>query len=219
MRGGCPGWAGRAASRPSADDPRHDRRDSREISRVLVAARVPRGRTLADVAGPPRPWVRLRHVARACRARRGAVRRRARCGRRVGMVSNPGGVTAAHGGCPARISAGPTAPAPVPAGFGSHDAGRGGRLIAGSPSRHGGDDVLPEPYQRRHRDVARHAYRVGGHVAEVEPEQACALFSHLPSADGYRYEDVTTEVAACDPPLPPDVFAGGVPSQPIAIRD
>ena len=149
------------------------------------------------------------------------------------MVSNPGGVTAAHGGCPARISAGPTAPAPVPAGFGSRDAGRGGRLIAGSPSRHGGADVLPEPYQRRHRDVARHAYRVGGHVAEVEPEQACALFSHLPSADGYRYEDVTTEVAACDPPLPLDgdyvgpaaivgytvVFAGGVPSHAIAICD
>src|SRR5205823_10009840 len=90
---------------------------------------------LPTFAGPPRPWVRLRHVARACRARRGAVRRRARCGRRVGMVSNPGGVTAVHGGCPARISAGPTAPAPVPAGLGSRDAGRGGRLIAGSPSR------------------------------------------------------------------------------------
>ena len=47
--GDVPAGLGRAASRPSADDPRHDRRDPREISRVLVAARVPRGRTVADV--------------------------------------------------------------------------------------------------------------------------------------------------------------------------
>src|SRR5439155_11881398 len=62
---------------------------------------------------------------------------------------------------------------------------------------------------------------------------ACALFSNLPNADGYRYEDVTAEVAACDLPLPLDgdyvgpativgytvVFAGGVPSHAIAICD
>ncbi len=64
-------------------------------------------------------------------------------------------------------------------------------------------------------------------------KQACALFSNRPSADGYRYEDLTAAVAARDVPVPLDgdyvgpativgytvVFAGGVPSHAIAICD
>jgi acetyl-CoA C-acetyltransferase len=77
--------------------------------------------------------------------------------------------------------------------------------------------------------------RIGlvSNLSGIFGKQACALFSNLPNADGYRYEDVTSEVAACDPPLPLDgdyvgpaaivgytvVFAGGVPSHAIAICD
>jgi acetyl-CoA C-acetyltransferase len=64
-------------------------------------------------------------------------------------------------------------------------------------------------------------------------KQACALFSNSPNPDGYRYEDVTAEVAARDLPVPLDgdyvgpavivgytvVFAGGVASHAIAICD
>jgi acetyl-CoA C-acetyltransferase len=77
--------------------------------------------------------------------------------------------------------------------------------------------------------------RIGlvSNLSGIFGKQACALFSNLPNADGYRYEDVTSEVAACDLPLPLDgdyvgpaaivgytvVFAGGVPSHAIAICD
>ncbi len=79
------------------------------------------------------------------------------------------------------------------------------------------------------------ARRIGlvSNLSGIFGKQACALFSNLPNADGYRYEDVTAEVAACDLPLPLDgdyvgpativgytvVFAGGVPSHAIAICD
>jgi len=77
--------------------------------------------------------------------------------------------------------------------------------------------------------------RIGlvSNLSGIFGKQACALFSNLPSAAGYRYEDVTAEVAACDHPLPLDgdyvgpaaivgytvVFVGGMPSHAIAICD
>jgi len=77
--------------------------------------------------------------------------------------------------------------------------------------------------------------RIGlvSNLSGIFAKQACALFSNLPNADGYRYEDVTAAVAARDLPLPLDgdyvgpativgytvVFAGGVPSHAIAICD
>ena len=77
--------------------------------------------------------------------------------------------------------------------------------------------------------------RIGlvSNLSGIFAKQACALFSNLPNADGYRYEDVTAEVAARDLPLPLDgdhvgpativgytvVFAGGAPSHAIAICD
>jgi acetyl-CoA C-acetyltransferase len=77
--------------------------------------------------------------------------------------------------------------------------------------------------------------RIGlvSNLSGIFGKQACALFSNLPNADGYRYEDLTAEVAACDPPLPLDgdyvgpaavvgytvVYAGGRPSHAIAICD
>jgi len=77
--------------------------------------------------------------------------------------------------------------------------------------------------------------RIGlvSNLSGIFGKQACALFSNLPDADGYRYEDVTAAVAACDPPLPLDgdhvgpativgytvVFGGGMPSHAIAICD
>jgi hypothetical protein len=64
-------------------------------------------------------------------------------------------------------------------------------------------------------------------------KQACAVFSTVPSAEGYRYEDVTAAVAAREVPLAlrddhvgpativgyTVVFAGAVPSHAIAICD
>jgi acetyl-CoA C-acetyltransferase len=77
--------------------------------------------------------------------------------------------------------------------------------------------------------------RIGlvSNLSGIFGKQACALFSNLPNADGYRYQDVTAEVAACDLPLPLDgdyvgpaaiagytvVFVGGVPSHAIGICD
>src|SRR5262249_11425254 len=64
-------------------------------------------------------------------------------------------------------------------------------------------------------------------------KQAVALFSNLPNADGYGYDDVTASVAACDPALPLDgdyvgpativgytvVFVRDVASHAIAVCD
>jgi len=77
--------------------------------------------------------------------------------------------------------------------------------------------------------------RIGlvSNLSGIFGKQACALFSNLPNADGYRYEDITAAVAACDLPLALDgdyvgpatvvgytvVFVGGVPSHGIAICD
>ena len=77
--------------------------------------------------------------------------------------------------------------------------------------------------------------RIGlvSNLSGIFGKQACAVFSNLPNADGYRYEDVTAEVAARDLPLPLDggyvgpaaivgytvVFVGGAPSHAIAICD
>jgi acetyl-CoA C-acetyltransferase len=79
------------------------------------------------------------------------------------------------------------------------------------------------------------ARRIGlvSNLSGIFGKQACALFSNLPGADGYRYEDLTAEVAARDVPVPLDgdyvgpatvvgytvVFAGGRPSHAIAICD
>ena len=79
------------------------------------------------------------------------------------------------------------------------------------------------------------ARRIGlvSNLSGIFGKQACALFSNLPNADGYRYEDITAAVAACDLPLALDgdyvgpatvvgytvVFVGGVPSHGIAICD
>jgi acetyl-CoA C-acetyltransferase len=77
--------------------------------------------------------------------------------------------------------------------------------------------------------------RIGlvSNLSGIFAKQACAVFSNRPSANGYRYEDVTAEVAACDPPLPLDgdyagpatvvgytvVFVGGAASHAVAICD
>ena len=64
-------------------------------------------------------------------------------------------------------------------------------------------------------------------------KQACAIFSNTPSEEGYRFADVTAEVAAVDRPLPLDSdytgpatvagytvgFQNGVPARAIAICD
>jgi acetyl-CoA C-acetyltransferase len=64
-------------------------------------------------------------------------------------------------------------------------------------------------------------------------KQGCALFSNVPNADGYRYEDITAAVTAADPPCALDdryvgpatvvgytvVFQGGQPSHGVAICD
>jgi acetyl-CoA C-acetyltransferase len=77
--------------------------------------------------------------------------------------------------------------------------------------------------------------RIGlvANLSGIFAKQACAVFSNLPNPDGYRFEDVTAEVAAQDAPVPMAVnyvgpatiagctviFAGGAPSHAIAICD
>jgi acetyl-CoA C-acetyltransferase len=77
--------------------------------------------------------------------------------------------------------------------------------------------------------------RIGlvSNLSGIFGKQACALFSNVPGADGYRYEDLTAAVAARDLPVPLDgdyagpatvvgytvVFTGGVPSHAVAICD
>lgn len=70
-------------------------------------------------------------------------------------------------------------------------------------------------------------------LSGIFAKQACAIFSNVPGPDGYRFEDVTAEVAARDVPRPLNgdwvgpatvvgctvVFAGGVPSHAIAVCD
>jgi len=77
--------------------------------------------------------------------------------------------------------------------------------------------------------------RVGlvSNLSGIFSKQACAVLSTEPSAAGYRFEDVTAEVAAANPPLPirddyvgpativgyTVVFAGGAPSHALAYCD
>jgi acetyl-CoA C-acetyltransferase len=77
--------------------------------------------------------------------------------------------------------------------------------------------------------------RVGlvSNLSGIFGKQACALFSNVANADGYRYEDVTAAVAGRDRPVPLDgdyvgpatvvgytvVHAGGMPSHAIAVCD
>ncbi len=77
--------------------------------------------------------------------------------------------------------------------------------------------------------------RVGlvSNLSGIFSKQACAVLSTQPSADGYRFEDVTAEVAAANPPVPirdgyvgpativgyTVVFAGDAPSHAIAYCD
>src|SRR5262249_36633179 len=77
--------------------------------------------------------------------------------------------------------------------------------------------------------------RIGlvSNLSGILAKHAVALFFNVPSADGYRYEDVAAVVAARDAPLPLDgdytgpativgytvVFVGGMPSHAIAICD
>lgn len=81
----------------------------------------------------------------------------------------------------------------------------------------------------------RSELRIGlvSNLSGIFGKQACALFANVPNADGYRYEDVTAAVAACDRPLPLDadyvgpativgytvVCVGGIASHAIAICD
>ena len=77
--------------------------------------------------------------------------------------------------------------------------------------------------------------RVGlvSNLSGIFSKQACAVFSNVPNAEGWRFEDVTATAAAEDPPVPlrgdyagpatvvgyTVVFQGGSPSHAIAICD
>jgi hypothetical protein len=77
--------------------------------------------------------------------------------------------------------------------------------------------------------------RVGlvSNLSGIFSKQACALFSNEPNPGGFQFEDVTSEVAARDLPVPlrddytgpatvvgyTVVFQGSVPSHAIAICD
>lgn len=79
------------------------------------------------------------------------------------------------------------------------------------------------------------ARRVGlvSNLSGIFSKQACAVLATTPSAHGYRFEDVTAEVATANPPLPirddyvgpativgyTVVFVGGAPSHAIAYCD
>jgi len=79
---------------------------------------------------------------------------------------------------------------------------------------------------------ARHLGLVSN-LSGIFGKQGCALFSNLPNRDGYRFEDITDEVAAQDPPVAIDatyvgpatvvgytvVYARETPTHAIAICD
>jgi acetyl-CoA C-acetyltransferase len=85
------------------------------------------------------------------------------------------------------------------------------------------------------RDAEPGPRRIGlvSNLSGIFGKQACAVFSNVPAADGYRWEDVTAAAAARDVPVPlrddyvgpativgyTVVFAGAVPSHAIAICD
>lgn len=86
------------------------------------------------------------------------------------------------------------------------------------------------------RGAARGAARRVGLVSNLSgifSKQACAVLANAPGPEGYRFEDVTAEVAAANPPVPirddyvgpatiigyTVVFAGGAPSHAIAYCD
>jgi acetyl-CoA C-acetyltransferase len=86
------------------------------------------------------------------------------------------------------------------------------------------------------RDTGKGSQRRVGLVSNLSGifgKQGCALFSNLPAANGYRYEDVTEAAAAADPPVPLDadyvgpativgytvVFVGGQASHSLAVCD
>jgi acetyl-CoA C-acetyltransferase len=81
--------------------------------------------------------------------------------------------------------------------------------------------------------AARRRVGLVSNLSGIFSKQACALFSNEPNPAGYRFEDVTAEVAAEDPPVPlrddytgpatvvgyTVVFQGDTPSHAIAICD
>jgi hypothetical protein len=85
------------------------------------------------------------------------------------------------------------------------------------------------------RGADRSGRRIGlvANLSGIFGKQACALFSDVPGEGGYRYEDVTAEVAARDLPLPlaedyagpativgyTVVFQNAAPSHAIAVCD
>jgi acetyl-CoA C-acetyltransferase len=77
--------------------------------------------------------------------------------------------------------------------------------------------------------------RVGlvANLSGIFSKQACAVFANRPAASGYRFEDVTADVAAREKPVPlrddyvgratiigyTVVFQGGAPAHAIAVCD
>jgi hypothetical protein len=87
----------------------------------------------------------------------------------------------------------------------------------------------------RAESAARHTRQVGlvTNLSGIFGKQGCMLLSNVPNDAGYRFEDVTDQVAAADPPVPLDpdyagsativgytvVFDGPAPSHALAICD
>jgi acetyl-CoA C-acetyltransferase len=85
------------------------------------------------------------------------------------------------------------------------------------------------------RDERGGARRVGlvSNLSGIFSKQACGIFANTPNPDGYRFEDVTADVAARNPPVAIDeeytgpatvvgytvVFMAGEPSHAIAVCD
>lgn len=83
------------------------------------------------------------------------------------------------------------------------------------------------------RDQGERGVGLVANLSGIFSKQACAVLANRPSPDGYRFEDVTAAVAACEVPVPlrddytgpakiigyTVVFQGGAPSHAIAICD
>ncbi len=109
----------------------------------------------------------------------------------------------------------------------------GTMAFAGGPFNNASVDGLARMAEVLRADAATRQVGLVSNLSGIFSKQACAVLSNRPNRDGYRFEDVTAEVAARDLPVPlrddysgpatvvgyTVVFQGGTPSHAIAICD
>lgn len=78
----------------------------------------------------------------------------------------------------------------------------GSMAFAGGPYNHGALDGVARMVEVLREQGAESRYGLTSNLSGIFGKQAVAIFSNSPGPAGYRYEDVTEEVAAIDKPVP-----------------